>query len=74
MPSIELDLLDNAVEILSDALSKYQAKKDGDVKAYEFCVQHLSNFLGIILKYYVTKSHFLLIYKNPFSKIVNSES
>jgi hypothetical protein len=47
---------------------------EGNEKAYKFCVQHLSHFLELVLKYYVTTSHPLLIYKNPFAKNVNDES
>lgn len=74
MPDIELDLLDNATDSLNEALAKYQQGKAGDEKAYKFCVQHMAHFLELILKYYVTKSHPLLIYKNPFAKVINSES
>ncbi len=74
MADIELDLLENAIDSLNEALSKYQEGKDGDDKAYKFCVQHLSHFLELILKYYVTQSHPLLIYKNPFAKEITAES
>jgi hypothetical protein len=74
MPNLELDLLDNAVDSLNEALKKYQQGKEGDQKAYKFCIQHLSHFFELILKYYVTQSHPLLIYKNPFAKIINGES
>lgn len=74
MPDIKLDLLNNATDSLNEALSKYQDGKAGNEKAYKFCVQHLSHFLELILKYYVTKSHPLLIYKNPYAKNLNEES
>lgn len=74
MADIELDLLDNAIDSLNEALSKYQEGKDGNEKAYKFCVQHLAHFFELLLKYYVTQSHPLLIYKNPFSKTINDES
>lgn len=74
MADIELDLLENAIDSLNEALEKYQQGKDGEEKAYKFCVQHLAHFLELILKYYVTRSHPLLIYKNPFAKAINSES
>lgn len=74
MADIELDLLENAIDSLNEALAKYQEGKDGDEKAYKFCVQHLSHFFELLLKYYVTQSHPLLIYKNPFSKTLNEES
>lgn len=74
MSKVKLDLLENAIDSLNEALSKYQEGKTGNEKAYKFCVQHLSHFLELILKYYVTKSHPLLIYKNPYAKIINQES
>lgn len=70
----QLDLLDNAIDSLNEALTKYQQAKAGDVKAYKFCVLHLSHFLELVLKHYVTLAHPLLIYKNPFAKDFNDES
>lgn len=69
-----LDLLDNAIDSLNEALAKYQQAKAGDVKAYKFCVLHLSHFLELVLKHYVTLAHPLLIYKNPFAKSFDVES
>lgn len=74
MANIEFDILENAVDSLNEALTKYQEGKAGNPKAYKFCVQHLSHFLELILKYYVTLSHPLLIYKNPFAKSIGSDS
>lgn len=74
MADIELDLLENAIDSLNEALAKYQEGKDGNEKAYKFCVQYLSHFFELLLKYYVTQSHPLLIYKNPFSKTISEES
>jgi hypothetical protein len=74
VPRIELGLFENAIDSLNEALSKYQEGISGNDKAYKFCVQHLSHFLELVLKYYVTQSHPLLIYKNPFSKQINEES
>jgi exonuclease VII small subunit len=70
----ELDLLDNAIDSLNEALAKYQQAKTGDVKAYKFCVLHLSHFLELVLKHYVTLAHPLLIYKNPFAKNFDDDS
>jgi prefoldin subunit 5 len=70
----QLDLLDNAIDSLNEALAKYQQGQSGDVTAYKFCVLHLSHFLELVLKHYVTLAHPLLIYKNPFAKDFNDES
>ncbi len=74
MSDMKLNLLENATDSLSEALCKYQEGKEGNQKAYKFCVQHLAHFLELILKYYVTQSHPLLVYKNPFAKNINEES
>jgi exonuclease VII small subunit len=74
MSEVEFDLFDNAIDSLNEALEKFEEGKAGDEKAFKFCVKHLSHFLELILKYYVTQSHPLLIYKNPFAKLINEES
>jgi len=74
MADIEFDLLENAIDSLNEALNKYTQGKGGDAKAYKFCVQHLSHFFELLLKYYVTRSHPLLIYKNPYAKTIDAES
>lgn len=74
MSNIELDLLDNATDSFNEALFKYQQGKNGDTKAYKFCIQHLAHFFELILKFYVTRAHPLLIYKNPFAKGIEEDS
>jgi hypothetical protein len=70
----ELDLLANAIDSLNEALAKYQQGKAGDERAYKFCVLHLMHFLELVLKHYVTLSHPLLIYKNPFARDFTDDS
>lgn len=70
----KLDLLDNAIDSLNESLIKYQQAKAGEVKAYKFCVLHLSHFLELVLKHYVTLAHPLLLYKNPFAKSFDVET
>jgi DNA-directed RNA polymerase subunit RPC12/RpoP/exonuclease VII small subunit len=74
MADLELDLLQNALDSLDEALAKYKQGQSGDEKAYKFCVQHVSHFFELLLKYYVTKAHRLLVYKNPFAKKIDDES
>lgn len=38
MADVELDLLENAIDSLNEALAKYQEGKDGEDKSYKFCV------------------------------------
>lgn len=69
----ELDLLENAVDSLNEALRKYEEGLSGDLRAYKFAILHYSHFIELLFKYYVTESHPLLVYKNPFSKNIKKE-
>jgi hypothetical protein len=70
----KLDLLENAIDSLREALSKYE---EGEIKgpsAYKFAVLHFSHFFELLFKHHVAQSHPLLIYKNPFSKKIEKEN
>lgn len=68
MSTHELDLLENALDSLGEALSKYEESDEGDAKAYKFAVLHMAHFIELIFKHYISSKHPLLIYKDPFSK------
>lgn len=70
----ELGLLENALDSLNEALRKFQAGEAGEARAYKFAVIHFAHSCELLFKYYVTKSHPLLIYKNPFSKNIDKEN
>ncbi|MCU7828249.1 MAG: hypothetical protein KZQ85_04215 [Candidatus Thiodiazotropha sp. (ex Myrtea sp. 'scaly one' KF741663)] len=70
----ELDLLENAVDSLNEALRKYKEGLNGDLRAYKFAIIHYAHFIELLFKYYVSESHPLLIYKNPFSKKIQKEN
>ena len=63
----KLDLLENAVDSLGEALTKYQEGESGNNKAYKFAILNLSHFIELIFKHYIADQHQLLIYKNPFA-------
>ncbi|CAM3485454.1 DUF4145 domain-containing protein [Bordetella sputigena] len=63
----KLDLLDNAMDSLEEALKKYAEGDNGDLKAYKFCVLHMAHFIELIFKHHITDKHPLLIYANPFA-------
>lgn len=71
---LKLDLLENAISSLDEALLKFNAGRMGEAKAFKFCILHFSHFLELILKYYVTQAHPLLIYKNPFAKNLGDDA
>ena len=68
MSNFELDLKDNAFDSFREAVAKYRQGQNGDVRAYKFCIQHLSHFMELIFKYYIAEQHPLLIYKDPFAE------
>lgn len=70
----KLDLLGNATSSLDEALLKFTAGRNGERNAYKFCILHFSHFMELILKYYVTQAHPLLIYKNPFAKSLGDDA
>ncbi|ALM54062.1 hypothetical protein [Halomonas huangheensis] len=68
MKKHSLDLLENAIDSLSEALSKYNEGEQGNEKSYKFAILHLSHFIELIFKHYISEQHSLLIYKNPFAE------
>ncbi|MES2939199.1 MAG: hypothetical protein V4864_16050 [Pseudomonadota bacterium] len=64
----ELDLLENALDSLAEALSKFEEGDAGEPKAYKFAVLHMAHFIELIFKHHVAEKHPLLLYKDPFSK------
>jgi len=64
----ELGLLENALDSLAEALSKFEEGDGGDHKAYKFAVLHMAHFIELIFKHHIASKHPLLIYKDPFSK------
>ena len=53
----ELDLLENALDSLGEALSKFEEGDDGDPKAYKFAVLHMAHFIELIFKHHITSKH-----------------
>lgn len=68
MSTHELDLLENALDSLSEALSKFEDGEGGERKEYKFAVLHMANFIELVFKQHIASKHPLLIYKDPFSK------
>ncbi len=73
MSNHKLDLLENAMDSLAEALTKFQQGDAGDAKAYKFCVLHMAHFIELIFKHYITEKHPLLIYMNPFEQNLKVE-
>lgn len=71
---LKLNLFENAIDSLNEALQKYGEAKGGNKNAYKFCVQHLSHFLELLLKFQVSRAHELLLFRKPFQKITKESS
>ena len=70
----ELNLLENALDSFNESLRRYNDAFAGEDGAYKFAILHFAHFVELLLKYYVELSHPLLIYKNPFSKSIQSQN
>jgi hypothetical protein len=70
----ELDLLDNALDSLAEALAKFEEGDDGEPKAYKFAVLHMAHFIELIFKHHVAEKHPLLIYKESKMTACNKEA
>mgnify|MGYP003664343330 CR=1 FL=1 len=68
MKKHSLDLLENAVDSLEEALKKYNEGEAGNYKSFKFSILHLSHFIELIFKHHISSQHRLLIYKNPFAQ------
>jgi hypothetical protein len=66
--SHKLDLLQNALDSLAEALAKFEAGDAGDPKSYKFSVLHMAHFIELVFKHHITEKHPLLIYTNPFAQ------
>lgn len=67
----ELNLFDNSVDSLNEALSQYNNADIKTPKTYKFAILLFSQSIELLFKYYVSTQHKLLIYKNPFSKKIS---
>jgi hypothetical protein len=63
-----LDLLENALDSLSEALAKFEEGDAGEQKAYKFAVLHMAHFIELVFKHHIAQKHSLLIYKEPFAQ------
>ena len=71
MTTHQLDLLENAVDSLAEALSKLREGDEGNSKAFKFAVLHMAHFVELVFKHHIASKHPLLIYKDPFSAKVD---
>lgn len=67
MTTHELDLLENAIDSLAEALAKFEEGDGGEPKAFKFAVLHMAHFVELVFKHHIASKHPLLIYKDPFS-------
>ena len=62
-----LALIENAVDSLNEALTKYEmGAHGGEPRELKFAVLHMAHFIELLLKERMAKIHPLLIYERPF--------
>lgn len=71
MTTHQLDLLENALDSLAEALAKFEEGDGGEPKAYKFAVLHMAHFIELVFKHHIAQKHPLLIYKDPFVQKVD---
>lgn len=71
MTTHELDLLENAIDSLVEALAKFEEGDAGEPKAFKFAVLHMAHFVELVFKHHIAGKHPLLIYKEPFAAKVD---
>ncbi len=65
-----LELLDNAIDYLNEAMQYYlKARDTDDNRLYKYCILHSVSFAELFLKHYISLESELLIYKNITKKI-----
>ncbi|EMH4033169.1 Uncharacterised protein [Klebsiella oxytoca] len=70
MAKYELDILNNALDSLNEALEKYEQGQGGNVRQHKFALLHFCHFMELILKYYLTTKNDNLIYKKVYDFIL----
>lgn len=71
MTTHQLELLENALDSLAEALVKFEEGDAGESKAYKFAVLHMAHFIELVFKHHIAQKHPLLIYKDPFAQKVD---
>lgn len=71
MTTHQLDLLENALDSLAEALTKFEEGDAGNLKSFKFSVLHMAHFIELVFKHHIAQKHPLLIYKDPFAQKVD---
>lgn len=73
MTTHNLDLFENAIDSLIEALKKFEEGDAGEPAAYKFAVLHMAHFVELLFKHHITDKHPLLIFKDPFAQKLNEQ-
>lgn len=71
MSNYSLNLKENAISTLEEALLKLSDALDGDEKAYKFAILHFSSYVELLFKLYIQGIHELLVYQSVFKGKLN---
>ncbi|MEI7198631.1 hypothetical protein WCT67_00375 [Pectobacterium parvum] len=69
MMEYELDIKENALDSFNEALAKFELGQNGEIRQFKFAILHLSHFLELVLKLYITSVDEDLIFSKCFRHI-----
>ena len=71
----KMNIFENAIDSLNEALYKYTLSKQesGNARDLKFAILHASHFVELLMKSYIYEINPLLIYKNPFAKDISKQ-
>ncbi len=65
----KLDIKENAMDSLNEALAKFDLGERGDTRQYKFAILHFSHFLELVLKLYIESVDEHLLFSKCFKYI-----
>ena len=65
----QLDIKGNALDSFNEALTKFEQGENGELRHYKFAILHLSHFLELVLKLYVSSVDKNLIFSKCYKHV-----
>ncbi|EIX9144952.1 hypothetical protein RHQ24_003943 [Klebsiella pneumoniae] len=65
----QLDLKENALDSFNEALEKFKQGESGELRHYKFAILHISHFLELVLKLYISSVNENLLFSKCYRHI-----
>ncbi|RDT51945.1 hypothetical protein DXF93_23780 [Escherichia coli] len=65
----QLDIKENALDSFNEALAKFELGQSGEIRQFKFSILHLSHFLELVLKLYITSVDENILFSKCFRHI-----